>query len=170
MNQIIYIILACWILTFIILYMIFYVYLLRKINRSEKYIIDIFLQKISKIPAVIEVMRPYVLDPDTAFGLMVNLHSAAIIYEYASIHNLLEHNARMNDQYWFLMRLSMAIPQLQKDIYFLYIRDFVMSYDHMMKNELPLFNSLVKKWNLLIKIKKYSIIWYIFPGREMVEV
>jgi hypothetical protein len=76
----------------------------------------------------------------------------------------------MNDQYWFLMRLSMAIPQLQKDIYFLYIRDFVMSYDHMMKNELPLFNSLVKRWNLLIKIKKYSIIWYIFPGREMVEV
>lgn len=79
--------------------MTFYVYLLRKINRSEKYIIDIFLQKISKIPAVIEVMRPYVLDPDTAFGLMVNLHSEAIIYEYASIHNLLEHNARMNDQY-----------------------------------------------------------------------
>lgn len=56
------------------------------------------------------------------------------------------------------MRLSMAVPELQKNTYFIYIRDFVMSYDRMMKKELTSFNFLVKKWNYFIKIKKWTII------------
>lgn len=170
MTSSIYIIVFLLILLFTIAYACFYIYFIRKIKRSEKYIIDIFLQKISKIPAVIEVMRPYVIDPEIAFNLMVWLHSESIIHEYATIHNLLEHNARINDQYWFLMRLSMAIPPLQKDIYFLYIRDFVMSYDSMMKSELPIFNSLIKKWNIFVRIKNYTLLWYLYPGREMLEI
>jgi hypothetical protein len=64
----------------------------------------------------------------------------------------------------------MAIPLLQKDIYFVYIRDFVMSYDYMMRNELPIFNALVKKWNLFIRIKNYTILGYLYPGQEKVEM
>lgn len=71
MTSSIYIIVFLLILLFTIAYACFYIYFIRKIKRSEKYIIDIFLQKISKIPAVIEVMRPYVIDPEIAFNLMV---------------------------------------------------------------------------------------------------
>lgn len=170
MNLSIYISIALVTLFFIILYIAFYVYLSRKIRKSEQYIVDIFLQKIAKIPAVIEVMRPYVVDANHAFDLMIHLHSESIIHDYTAIHALLEHNARINDQYSFLMKLSMAIPNLQKDPYFLYIRDYVISYDRMMNRDLPQFNQLVKKWNTFIKIKNYSIIGYILPGKSIIEI
>lgn len=161
---------ASFLLALLCIYILVYKLLSKKINKTEKYIVDIFLQKISKIPSVIEVMRPYVSDPKIAFDLITHLHSEWIIYEYSSIHSLLEHNARINDQYSFLMRLSMAIPALQKDVYFLYIRDFVMSYDLQMKKELPIMNKLFQKWNRFIRIKNITVIGYILPGREVVEL
>ncbi len=45
-----------------------------------------------------------------------------------------------------------------------------MSYDYMMRSELPIFNALVKKWNLFIRIKNYTILGYLYPGREKVEM
>ena len=79
---------------------------------------------------------------------------------------LMEHNARINDQYGFLMRLSMAIPVLQKDAYFIYIRDFVMSYDRMMRDELKSYDAGVIEWNRFVHIKAYTVIGYLLPGRE----
>ncbi len=154
----------------IIVYMILYFILSQKIHASEKYMVAVFMEKISKIPAVIEVMRPYVIDEHLAFGLITRLHSEGIIHEYNSIPMLLEHNARINDQYGFLMRLSMAIPELQKDTYFIYIRDYVMSYDRIMKSGLPQYNTLIKKWNQFISFKNSTLIGYILPGRKQVEI
>ena len=75
----------------------------------------------------------------------------------------MEQNARINDQYAFLMKLSMVIPDIQKSDYFLYIREFVMSYDILMRREIPKFNLLVKKWNTFIKIKNASLIGFLLP-------
>jgi hypothetical protein len=68
------------------------------------------------------------------------------------------------------MKLSMAIPELQKNPYFLYIREFVMTYDRTMNTNLPEFNQLVKKWNIFITIKNYSLIGYIYPGQQKIEI
>ncbi len=152
------------------IYWIVYRILLLKIKKSEQYIIDIFLQKIAKIPAVIEVMRPYVVDQKSAFELITKLHSDWIIHEYWSIHSLMEQNARINDQYAFLMKLSMVIPDIQKSDYFLYIRDFVMSYDVLMRREIPKFNQFVKKWNMFIWIKNALLIGYFLPWNKKLEV
>jgi hypothetical protein len=133
-------------------------------------VIAVFLQKIAKIPAVIEVMRPHVVDEHLAFDLMTRLHSEAIIHEYDSIPMLLEHNARINDQYAFLMRLSMAIPDLQRDPYFIYIREFVISYDRTIRSELPAYDALIRQWNRFITIKNWTILGYVLPGRDRVEV
>ncbi len=99
MNIPIYILCILTVLLFSIVYIGIYISLIRKIKKSEQRVVDIFLQKISKIPAVIEVMRPYVVDSNLAFGLMTRLHSEGMIHEYDTIHALLEHNARINDQY-----------------------------------------------------------------------
>jgi hypothetical protein len=149
-----------------LLYLITYRTLSHHLDRSEARVIAVFLEKIAKIPAVIEVMRPHVVDEHLAFDLMTRLHSEWLIHEYASIPMLLEHDARINDQYGFLMRLSMAIPVLQKDAYFIYIRDFVMSYDRMMRDELRTYDAGVIEWNRFVRIKAYTVIGYILPGRE----
>jgi hypothetical protein len=143
---------------------------MRERKRVETYIIDVFLQKVSKIPAVIEVMRPYVVDEQKAFSLITDLHSQSIIHEYESIYSLLEHNARLYDQYNFLMRLSMAIPELQKNDYFIYIREFVMTYERMMRAKFWLFNSVAKKWNRFVMIKNTTLVGYLLPGSRIMEV
>ena len=151
-------------------YIITYSILTRRIREREGRIVAVFLEKISKIPAVIEVMRPYVVDEHLAFDLMTRLHSEGLIHEYGSIPMLLEHNARINDQYGFLMRLSMAIPELQRDSYFIYIREFVMSYERVIRSDLPVYNTLVQNWNRFISIKNSTLIGYLLPGRGRVEV
>ncbi len=158
------------ILVLLIAYITTYIILTRHIHLRESQVIAVFLQKIAKIPAVIEVMRPHIVDEYLAFDLMTRLHSEAIIHEYDSIPMLLEHNARINDQYTFLMRLSMAIPELQRDAYFIYIREFVMGYDRTIRSELSAYDDLIKKWNRFITLKNWSIVGYMLPGRERVEV
>jgi hypothetical protein len=59
----------------ILLYLITYRVLSGRIEQSEARVIAVFLQKIAKIPAVIEVMRPHVVDEHLAFDLMTRLHS-----------------------------------------------------------------------------------------------
>jgi hypothetical protein len=75
MNTQIIILVASLIISYTLLYTVVYIYLDKKIKKSEQIIIDIFLQKIAKIPAVIEVMRPYVIDVNSSFDLMIRLHS-----------------------------------------------------------------------------------------------
>ncbi len=169
MNPIFIAIIAL-ILVLLAIYITTYIVLTRRIRERESRVISLFIQKIAKIPAVIEVMRPHVVDEHLAFDLMTRLHSEAIIREYDSIPMLLEHNARINDQYGFLMRLSMAIPELQRDAYFIYIREFVMGYDRTIRSELSEYDTRVRQWNQFISIKNWSMVGYLLPGRDRVEV
>lgn len=162
MNPILLAIIAL-ILVLLVTYIVTYIILSRRIHLVEARIVGVFLHKIAKIPAVIEVMRPYVIDEHLSFDLMTELHSESIIHEYTSVPMLLEHNARINDQYGFLMRLSMAIPELQRDAYFIYIREYVMSYDRTLRSELPTYGTLVHRWNQFITIKNWTIIGYMLP-------
>lgn len=146
-----------------VIYGISYGLLRAKTKKDEAYVMEVFIQKISKIPAVIEVMRPYVVDEKRAFDYITELHSQSLIRNYDSIYMLLEHNARVQDQYGFLMRLSMAIPELQKHDYFIYIRDFVMKYDRMMRARFGRLNHTIILWNRFVRIKNFTLIGYLLP-------
>lgn len=145
-------------------------YLHSKVKKIENSVVDVFLEKIAKIPALIEVMRPYVVDEKKAFQLMIWLHSEAIIHNYTHIPAIMEHNARINDQYSFLMKLSMAIPEIQKKPYFIYIRDYIIWYDRYMRSNIPEYNRLIRIWNRFIFIKNMTIVGHLLPGREQVEL
>jgi hypothetical protein len=118
----------------IAIYASIYIRLLTNLDKAEHKIVELFLEKTSKIPAIIEVMRPTVADA-SAFDTITDLHSQAMIHRYDTIYDLLEQNARIEHEFGFLMKLSMQIPKLQKDKYFVYIRDFIMRYERdMTKN------------------------------------
>jgi hypothetical protein len=116
----------------IIIYIAFFYFLRYSLRNAESKILDIFSEKVSKIPAFIEVMRPYVVD-ENAFSSLITLHSDAIIREYTNIYHLLEHNARIQREITFLLELSAHIPLLQKHEYFLYIRDFIVHHELSMR-------------------------------------
>ncbi len=141
----------------------------RVLIREEERILDIFVSKVSKIPALIEVMRLHVVD-EKAFDDITRLHSESMIQRYDTIYDLLEQNARIEHEFLFLLKLSMQIPALQKHEYFVYIRDFIISYERDMRSRFSLYNHAVDSWNRFIFIKNSTIIWLILPWMTRTKV
>lgn len=150
-------------------YLITFFFLNSPLQKIEKIIISNFLLKVSKIPSLIEVMRPFVAD-QSAFNSLISLHSQAMMNRYETIYVLLEHNARIQSEFSFLMKLSMQIPDLQKHPEFVYIRDFIIQYERKIKENFAAYNVNAAKWNRFIAIKNLTIIGMILPGkrREMI--
>lgn len=167
MEPIIIILIALGVL--LCIYAVFYSFLKSKVQKVENAIIAKFLLKVSKIPSLIEVMRNFVAD-ESAFESLTTLHSQAIIHRYESIYALLEHNARIQSDFSFLMKLSMQIPNLQRHAQFVYIRDFIMTYEREIKGNFSAYNTSAEKWNRFITIKNMTIIGLLLPGkrREMI--
>lgn len=132
-------------------------------------VIAIFLQKTSKIPALIEVMRPFVAKEE-AFDSIIELHTEAMIQECHSIYDILGLNAKLQNDFLFLMQLSVRIPTLQKNEYFVYIRNFVIEYERMMRSHFSGLNKAIRYWNTFIKIKNMTVIGLLFPGEKHQEV
>ncbi len=149
----------------VLLYIILFFVFSRPVDRAQNRIIGNFLLKVSKIPALIEVMRRHVAD-EKAFDTITTLHSTAMIHRYDSIYSLLEQNARIQSEFLFLMKLSMQIPDLQKNEQFLYIREFIMDYERKMKADFVDFNREVNRWNQFVALKNLTVVGLILPGKE----
>lgn len=148
-----------------IIYGLLYKFFLFRVQREESSLVSVFLSKIAKIPSIIEVMRPYVFDKKV-FDTITGLHSEAMIHRTDTIYDLLELNARIEHEFLFLMKLSVQIPELQKDEYFLYIRDFIMRYERDMRSYFSQVNMVILAWNRFVTLKNASIIWYLLPWKE----
>lgn len=146
-------------------YLIAWIVFSRRVRAVEQAIIRTFLLKVAKVPAIIEVMRPHVAD-ESAFDSLTKLHSTAMIRKYETIYILLEHNARIHQEFTFLMQLSMQIPVLQKNEQFLYIRDFVMAYERNIKKDFSRYNQAVASWNRFVMIKNLTIVGLVLPGKK----
>lgn len=153
------------VLLLLVLYGGLYFFFRKVVQREEVAIVRLFLLKTSKIPALIEVMRPHVMDA-SAFDSITRLHSEAMVHRYDALYDLLEHNSRIEHEFSFLMKLSMQIPLIQKDKYFLYIRDFVMQYERDMKGNFASVNQAIARWNQFIMIKNLTGIGLILPGSK----
>lgn len=148
----------------ILIYFFTFSILNKKVKKVESKIIGTFIAKVSKIPGLIEVMRPNIVDV-TAFETITKLHTVAMIRKYETIYVLLEHNARIQSEFMFLMKLSVQIPELQKNGQFIYIREFVMKYEKYIKDNFADYNNSVEKWNKFIFIKNCTIIGLVLPGK-----
>lgn len=113
-------------------------------------------------------MRPYV-EREEAFDSIIRVHTEVMIEEFQSIYDILAHNSILQRDFLFLMQLSMQIQRLQKDAYFLYIRDFIIDYERRMNSEFDHINFAIKKWNRFIRIKNRTLIGYLLPGQRQQE-
>lgn len=153
MNILYIIIIAVGVAIAVLLF--FYILLLSRLQDQEQKVVRLFVEKTAKIPAIIEVMRPFVFDI-RAFDTITQLHSQAMIHRYDTLYDLLEHNARIQHEFGFLMKLSMQIPQLQKDKYFVYMREFVIQYEHDIKKHFTVINHHIMLWNRYVSIKNMT--------------
>lgn len=139
------------------LYLSVFFILRRQVLSMERKIIDIFLKKTSKIPALIEVMRPFVAE-QKSFDSTIELHMEAMMQAVDSLYSVLAINTKIEKEYSFLMKLSVQIAELQKNEQFLYIRDFIMQYEREMRAQFAGYNVSVQRWNRFVSIKNYTLI------------
>jgi hypothetical protein len=149
----------------LIIYIAFYIFFLSAVKREERALLDIFLRKISKVPALIEVMRPYIVKPE-AFDPITRVHTMTIIESSDSLYDILAHNASLQNEFLFLMKLSQHAAGLQKHEYFLYIRDFIISYERDMKSKFLSMNQVIQNWNRFVRIKNMTLVGYLLPGSQ----
>ena len=152
-----------------VFYTVIYIVLSNRVKLVEGRLLDLFLKKTSKIPALIEVMRPYVSKKES-FTSIVELHTRIMIEEYRSLYDILGHNARMQRDLIFLMNLSMQIPELQKHEYFLYIRDFMVDYELQIRKLLKDVNRAIREYNTYIRMRNMTVVGKILPGDMRSEV
>lgn len=152
-----------------VLYISFYIFFLLRVKKEERTILDIFLHKISKVPALIEVMRPFIAKKE-AFDPLIEVHTETMISSTDSLYDVLSHNARLQNEFLFLMKLSMYAPDLQKHEYFLYIRDFIIEYERTMRARFVHMNQAIADWNRFVHIKNMTGIGYLLPGSDHSEV
>jgi hypothetical protein len=155
--------------TFSLIYALLYTVFSHRVKDEEHALLVLFLRKVSKIPALIEVMRPFVAKEE-AFSALISVHTESIIESNNSLYDVLEHNARVQNEFLFLMKLSVHSKELQKHEYFLYIRDFIIEYEKSMKARFITMNNAIRMWNLFIRVKNATGIWWFYPGKELAEV
>jgi hypothetical protein len=154
---------------YILVYGLLYTFFLSRVNSEEHALLVIFLRKISKVPALVEVMRPYIAKQE-AFDPLIRVHMESMVESNNSLYDVLEHNAHVQNQFAFLMQLSVHSKSLQKHEYFIYIRDFILSYERDMRARFASMNSAIRLWNSFVRIKDATGIGWFLPGREMAEV
>lgn len=150
-------------------YGLFYFFLSQSIKKIEHDIIALFHLKVGKIPALIEIMRPSVVD-ETAFDTITALHTENMIYSYRSVYDVLEHNARIHNEFLFLLKLSVHMPDLHTKPYFVYLRDFIIRYDRDMQAYFWSYNEQVTKWNRFVFCKNVTLIGYFLPGATRASI
>ena len=153
----------------LLVYIAFYMLFARRVKVLEQGVLEVFLRKVSKIPALIEVMRPYISKKE-AFAPIIEVHTESMISSTDSLYDILSYNARLQNEFLFLMKLSVQVPELQKHEYFLYIRDFIIEYERTMRSRFAATNEAIHDWNHFITIKNMTGIGYLLPGSLRPEI
>jgi len=107
-------------------------------------------------------MRPFIAKKE-AFHDIILVHTEAMIESNDSLYDILSHNAHLQNDFLFLMELSIHAPELQKHEYFLYIRDFMIEYERMMRKSFISMNESIRLWNHFITIKNMTGIGLLLP-------
>lgn len=158
------------ILLLIIWFIIFYVIIIciciyissKKLKNKEMFIIELFFNKLNKIPALIEIMKKYVSDLEI-YEEMIYLHKLWIIYNIKSVYDLLDLNNRINKEFSFFIQISSKTNKLYKNWSFIYIRNYIAFYESQIENNIKEYNIEVSKYNKLVQLKNVSIIWLFIP-------
>lgn len=114
-------------------------------------------------------MRPFIVKKE-AFDSIIEVHTETMISSTDSLYDVLAHNARLQNEFLFLMKLSMHAPELQKHEYFLYIRNFIIDYERSMRARFSNMNHAIAQWNKFVHIKNVTGIGYLLPGTDHAEV
>lgn len=138
----------------------------RKIMAKRYRLFRVFSDKIGKVPAFIEIVSKHTPHRDV-FIELIELHKRAIIAGNGNLAHMLELNARIDREFRFAMRISAKIPGIHRDGVFLYIRNFVIFYDHEIRNLIETMESEIHTYERLRLMKRFTVFGNLVPFPEI---
>ena len=141
----------------------------RTIAREERKIVGAFMEKITKIPALVEVMRKYISD-ERVFENIIRLYERSVSSKYAVMYDVLEENKALHGEIAFLLKYAVKTPLLHKDGNFHSARDRILFYENPLQKHLGVLNGQIVSYNRLRKWKNITLIGFLFPFRSLLEI
>ena len=140
-----------------------------EIVHTEARIIRAFEDKANKIPALVEIMRKHT-KKEEIFEPILTQYERAILRKSTTVFDLLEINARLQEDLLFLFRMSMKVRGIQRDGSFVYVRDFFMFLETTMRREIEDYGRLARSYNRIRRYKNFTILGLLIPIGDMIEI
>lgn len=160
------------ILITLILFSIFIFILKIKIEQLEKKIESIFQTKNNLIPALYEVTKKDLVKHEQVFYELLKLKKLDFSEQafYNAIHKTIYTQQKIHKEMDFIFRLCHKHKKLIQNNRFFYTKELLFERITELWKYIKLYKKIVKKYNRLISIKNYSIIWLIIPIQKKEEI
>jgi len=143
----------------ILTYIIFLFILNYKINKLEWKIIQLFSSRTNTIPWLYEITKNYLVKHNKIFENSINLKKEEFIKidNNSNFLDILQTEALIHKELNFIFRIC------KKNHKFIYLREIIINKSFEIGEKISIYKKIIKKYNKLIKIKNFTIIWLLVP-------
>ncbi len=177
-----------YIIFFIFTYMILYIIILiifiiiwisynlflytysKKLDLLEQIIIQRFEKRANLIPSLYQITKNYLNKHDLVFEEIMKLRKIQLntFWEEFLLH--LNNEVKIHSELNFIFKLSNDNQKLQKNYKFLLLKDLFLEQSLKIWEKVKLYRLIIKKFNKLLKYKKFTIIWFFFDIKEKHDI
>ena len=111
-----------------------------RMSHLQKEIVELFHDKINKLPILVESLRTHIYAEDKVFSELIVLHERVVLEDYTNVYDLIEANARIHEKIALVMKVASKNYNTNLVGGFLYARDFILFYETNMKKKLDVYN------------------------------
>lgn len=178
-NYIIFFILTCMnlyiilLILFIIIWIFYNLFLhtySKKLWFLEQIIIQRFEKRANLIPSLYQITKNDLNKHDLVFEEIMKLRKIQLntFWEDFLVH--LHNEIKIHNELNFIFKLANNNHALDKNYKFLLLKDLFLEQSLKVWEKVKLYRSIIKKFNKLLKYKKFTIIWFFFDIKEKHDI
>lgn len=162
-----------WIIwLFILFFIIFILILKKKIENLEKKIKGLFQQKNDLIPALHELTIDNLIKHEQIFLELLKLKKVnfwELSSDY-SINQTIYTQQKIHKEMDFIFRICQKHNKLLKSYKFNYLQELIFKRISDIWDSLEIYKSIIQKYNWLLKIKNFTLVWLLIPIQKKEEM
>lgn len=169
--EILYFILAFFIIFFVIIFL-YINYINKKIIFTEKQIQKSLKERSDLIPSLFEISKDYLVKHSEVFKEIIRLRKVQFTlnqYEVTFIE-FVKNEIAINHEIRFIYNISNKNKKLSGLKKFDYIKNLIIEKNKVIWTNMDKYKKYINKYNNLIKLKNFSILWFFYNKDKRLEI